>query len=198
VHVLDAQLATFQQAQTAAVEQSGHDLKDAVAPLDALEDGSHLLRRQHHGEPFRTLCPHRVKAAQIDLQHLLVHEHQGIEGLVLCAGRDVPVYRQMGEELLHLGGAHVPRMTQLVEADEAGGPLNVAFLSASGVVTDAQHLADLVEQAGRPGLRQLAEVEVQHLTVQEVERGAAGGEGLLWVFLGVGNRRQELADLGQA
>jgi len=77
-------------------------LKDAVAPLDALEDGCHLLRRQHHGEPFRTPCPHRVKAAQIDLQHLPVQEHQGIEGLVLCAGRDVPVYGQVGEKLLHL------------------------------------------------------------------------------------------------
>jgi hypothetical protein len=39
---------------------------------------------------------------------------------------------------------------------------------------------------------------VQHLTVQEVERDAAGGEGPQRVFLGVGNRRQELADLGQA
>ena len=39
---------------------------------------------------------------------------------------------------------------------------------------------------------------MQHLTGQEVERGAAGGEGPQRVFLGVGNRRQVLADLGQA
>ena len=39
---------------------------------------------------------------------------------------------------------------------------------------------------------------MQDLTGQESERGAAGGEGQQRVFLGLGERLQELADLGQA
>jgi hypothetical protein len=38
---------------------------------------------------------------------------------------------------------------------EARDPPDVAFFGAQRVVADAQHLAHLIEQAGRPGLRQL-------------------------------------------
>jgi hypothetical protein len=198
VRVLDAHLAALQQAQAAAVQQPGHELKDAVAPLHALEDGRHLLRRQHHGQPLRTPCPHRVEAAEVDLQHLLVQEHQGIEGLVLRAGRDLPVHGQVGEELLHLGGAHRARMPLVVEVDEARDPLDVALLRAPRIVANAQHLVDLVEQAGRSGPGQFTEVEVQDLAVQKVEGVPAGGEGPDRVVLGLGDGLQELAHLGQA
>jgi hypothetical protein len=89
----------------------------------------------------------------------------------------MPLHRQMSEELLHLGGVHVARMAFVVEEDETSHPLEVTFLGAQGMVTDAQGLTGLVEQAGRPGQRHLAEVGVPHHVVEEVEGVAAGGEG---------------------
>jgi hypothetical protein len=171
-------------------------LEDAFAALHVRQGGRHLFRRQHYGEPFRTPGPHRVEAAKVNLQHLLVQEKQRIESLVLGACRHLPLDRQVGEELLDLGVAHVARMPFVVEEDKAGDPLEVAFLSTPRRVANAQDLAHLVEQAGRPGQRQLPEVPVQHLAIEEVEGIAAGGEGADGVFVGLGEGLQELADLG--
>jgi len=137
VHVLDAQLAALQQAEAAAVEESGHQAEDAIGPVHVLQDRRHLRRRQDHGQPFRPPGPHRVDAAQVDLQHLLVQKEQGVERLVLRAGRDATVDRQVGEELLDLGGAHVTRVPFAVEEDESRDPLDIAGLGAQGVVADA-------------------------------------------------------------
>jgi len=198
VHVLDAQLAALQQAEAAAVQESGHQAEDAVGPFDMLEDRRYLRRRQDHGQPFRPSRPHRVDAAQVDLEHLLVQKQERRERLILRAGRDAIIDGQVSEKLLDLGGAPVTRVPLAVEEDEACDPLDVAGLGAQGVVADAQDLAHLVEQAGRPWARQLAEVQVQYLPVEEVEGVAVGGDGPHRVFLGAGHRLQELAHFGQA
>lgn len=104
----------------------------------------------------------------------------------------------MREELLHLGGTQLARVALVMEQDETGNPLDIAILGAECIMPDAQHLMDLVEQAGRPGQRQFAEVEVKHLAVEEVKRLAAGGEGRHRIFFRLGDRLQELADLGYA
>ncbi len=65
-------------------------------------------------------------------------------------------------------------------------------------MADTQHLADLAEQARRRGQRQLAEVEVQHFAVEEIESVAAGGEGAERVAVGLGDGLEELTDLRQA
>jgi hypothetical protein len=86
----------------------------------------------------------------------------------------------------------------VVKADEAGDPLEVALFRAAGVVADAEHLADLVEQARRSWQGQFAQVHVQHGTVEEVDGVAGGGEGAEGVGVGPGDGVEELADLGQA
>ena len=65
-------------------------------------------------------------------------------------------------------------------------------------MADAQHLVDLVEQAGWTGPGEFAEVAVQHLAIEEVQGVPAGGQGRHGVLLGLGDRLQELADLGHA
>jgi hypothetical protein len=142
VNVLDARLAALPQAQAAAVEEPGHELKGAVAPLHVLEDGRHFLRRQHYGEPSRSLCPDGIESAKVDFQHLFVQEQQGMEGLVLRAGRDVPVHSQVREELLDLGSAHVSWMAFVVKQNQAARPVGVAFAGAVLAEARPRHLAD--------------------------------------------------------
>ena len=71
------------------------------------------------GSRFPPPGTHGVDAARIDLQDLLIQEQQGVERLVLRAGRHVPHDRQMAEELLDFGSAHVARVPFAVEEDEA-------------------------------------------------------------------------------
>ena len=104
----------------------------------------------------------------------------------------------MSEELFHLSRAHIAWMTFVVKEDKADRPLEVTFLGAPGGVADTQDLTHLVEQAGWPGQRQFAEVQVQHLVVEKGKRVTAGGEGPNRIFFGLGNGFQELADLGEA
>jgi hypothetical protein len=59
---------------------------------------------------------------------LLVQEQQRAQGLVLRAGRNVPVRCQIGQELLDFATAHVARMASLVELNEADDPFDVALL----------------------------------------------------------------------
>jgi len=146
-------------------------------------------------------CVRPVERIRNDLYFVfcICSELARIRGVkVLRAGRHTPLDRQVGEELLDLGAAHVARMPLLVEEDEAGDPLDITRLGGAGVVADAQDLANLVEQAGRLGQWQFAQVEVQHFAVEEGEGVAAGGDGPEWVFFGLGEGLQELADLGQA
>jgi len=65
-------------------------------------------------------------------------------------------------------------------------------------MADAEDLVDLVEQARRPGQRQLAEVEVEDFAVEEIEGVPAGGEGPDGIWFGLGDGLEELTDLGQA
>ena len=64
----------------------GHQAKHSLGPVDALQHLGHLLRRQHHRQPLGPSSPHRFEPAQVDLQHLLVQEHQRVERLVLRRG----------------------------------------------------------------------------------------------------------------
>jgi hypothetical protein len=107
----------------------------------------------------------------------------------------VPLDRQVAEELLDLGGAPITWVAFMVEVDEPGDPWHVAGLGAPRVVPDAQHLPDLVEQAGRPGQGQFAQLEVQHLAVKEIEGVAGRSDRPDGILLGVGDGLQELTDL---
>jgi hypothetical protein len=84
---------------------------------------------------------------------------------------------EVGQELLDLGSAHVAGMAFVVEQDEADDPLAVAVLSAEGIVADAQHLVNLIEQARRSGQGQLTEVDMKHFAIEEVESVAADSQG---------------------
>jgi len=76
----------------------------------------------------------------------------------------------MGEKLFDLGRVQVAGVAFAVEEDEAGGPLDVALLRFGRVVSQPQHLPQLIEEARRLRLGQFADRDVQDVLVQQPQR----------------------------
>jgi hypothetical protein len=91
---------------------------------------------------------------------------------------------QVRQELLDFGSAHVARMALAVEQDELPGPVNVTCFCSRRVVSHPQDLAHLVEQPGRPGPRQLAQVDAQDRAVKQFEGGPRRLQRRQRLFLG--------------
>jgi hypothetical protein len=100
--------------------------------VEPLEHPAHLRAREHDGEPRGALRAHDdVQPRQIDLQHLLVEEQEGAQGLVLGRGSDLPIDRDRGEELRDVRGTHLGGVALVVEDDEAPDPGDVRLLGAA-------------------------------------------------------------------
>ena len=154
VNILDAEPAALEHPEPGAVEQAGHEVRHTVEPL---EHPAHLCPREYHGEPHGALRAHdAVQPRQIDLQHLLVEEQEGAQGLVLGRGGDLPIDRERREELRDFRGAHLGGGALVVEDDETPDPGDVRLLSATAEVTGSQGLADAVEETGLWGLGRVA------------------------------------------
>ena len=63
--------------------------KAPSAPSTASRSRPHLVRTEDRGEPHRPLARAAVDAGQVDAEDVLVEEQEGVERLVLGAGRDV-------------------------------------------------------------------------------------------------------------
>lgn len=214
VEVVDAQPQALHLAQPRPVEQLGAEPERAAASLDRVEDLLDLLGRGDHRQSRRALRPDVVQGAQVDLQRLLVEEDQRVQRLHLRADGDVAVDGQMRQELIDVRRAQVAGMPLAVKQNEPPRPIDVAFLSAEGVVADAEQVAELIEQAGAgvlgagqqvagglavdpaDGGGQLAERLAADDVVEEDE-GGAGLDLRAWGQIGVaGQRRQEGDHLG--
>ena len=64
--------------------------------------------------------------------HLAIHEHDGIEGLVLGRCRDISLHREVRQKGLHFLAAHFPRMAFVVKKDEPFDSGNVGHLGSVG------------------------------------------------------------------
>jgi hypothetical protein len=147
VDIMDAQPAGFQDAQARAVLQLGRHLVQALGPGDGLQHLPHLRARHDHGQAFRPPGPHGVQPRQLDLQDLLIKEQQREERLLLGAGGDVLVDRQVSEERFDLGRSHVAGVALVVEEDEGARPAGVAFPGPVLAEALAGDLANEVEEA---------------------------------------------------
>lgn len=88
-----------------------------------------------------------IEPGQLDLQHLTIKEQQCRERLILCGGTDITFHRQMAQECLDLGRAHVAGMPFVVIRCSAGSSADIRLFSAQTVVLDANTLAYPVQQA---------------------------------------------------
>jgi hypothetical protein len=197
VEVVDAHRTAFLPPQPRAVEQAGHQPVQAVAPLHRVEEAAHFLGRQDGGQSFGPPGPQGVEPGQLDAQHLLIEEQQGVERLVLRAGRDVVVGRQVGQEAFDFRCAHRVRVAQAVEANEAFGPGGVAVLGAGRELAHATGPPEPVEEAGRLGAGQLADRQAQDVMVEEGESGVGFFERVQGIFFGVGDVFEEAADVAR-
>ncbi len=77
-----------------------------LAPRTCSRTPTYFLHGQHNRQALAAPRPYGVEPAQVDIEYLCIEEEQGIERLVLGAGRDVFLDRQVGEKLLDLGRAH--------------------------------------------------------------------------------------------
>jgi len=113
VDVLDPQAARFEDAETGAVHQRGHQARRAI---HALEDQADLVGRQNDGKAGGPLRPDDlVEPGEVDAEHVAVQEQQGRQGLVLGRCRHAPVDGEVGEE-----GGHF-RRTQETYASSVRG-----------------------------------------------------------------------------
>ncbi len=195
VEVVDAHLTAFLPSQPGAVQQAGHEGIRPLAGGHGVEQAADLLGRQHGGQPFGPPGPQGIEPGQCDPQHLLIQEEQGVEGLVLRAGRDMAVGRQVGQEALDLRGSQGGGVAQAVKADVALGPVGIAVFGARRELADAASAAEAVEQPRRLGEGQVADVESKDVAVEEGEGGMGlfeTGEGILF---GSGDVFEEAADV---
>lgn len=81
-----------------------------------------------------------------DAHELFVIEDQGVEGLVLSGGGDLPFDRQMSQEGTDFGSAHILGMPFLTEEDVSSSPSHVGLLSAEGVMAQAHLVAEAIEE----------------------------------------------------
>src|SRR5215510_15086992 len=88
-----------------------------------------------------------VEPRQVLLQHFAVKEEQRAQCLVLGGGGDLSIHGQRGQELRHLGAAHLEGMA-LVVKENVPGPRDVGLFGAPTVVAGAHRGTRAVEQAG--------------------------------------------------
>ena len=62
-------------------------------------------------------------------------------------------HAQRGEESLHLGGPHVPRVALAMMEDKALDPIHILRFGADAVMLHSDAVANLVEQFRRSGSR---------------------------------------------
>ena len=140
VDVLDAQAERLAETETGAVEEL---TEEAEGRFEVVEQGEDVAAREDGGEvigPLRAL--ETFERGDLHLEDLAVQEDQRAEGLVLSRSGGVPPNRQVVEKRSDLGGAHLARVTPVVEADELTNPAEVGLLGARRVVEAADRGRD--------------------------------------------------------
>ena len=139
VQVLHPQCQAFMQAQTRTVDQLGHEFVEALhlreQPLDLLHG------KDDRKPPWTWSADKLAEVTQGQAQHLVVHEEQRIERLVLRTGRELPD-GQVGQEALDVLGAEFPWGAATVETVVLPGPVAVSRRRTGAVVTQLTFFFD--------------------------------------------------------
>ena len=144
IEVFHPQADAFHQAQASAIQEVGHE---SVAPFQMGQHGAHLGGGEDDRQPGGTFGPfHVVQPTDVLLEHFLVQEQDGAQGLVLGGGGDIAFHSQVGQELLDFPLAHLLGVSLAVEQDVALDPVHIGLLGANAVVFQPDFFANLVEQ----------------------------------------------------
>jgi hypothetical protein len=116
IHILDPQPQRLHQSEAAAVQQPHHQGR---LSLQSLAHRPHLRFAEHHRQPAPCPCPHHTLQLQVALQQLPVQKQQRRQRLILGGGTDLQVHRQVAQEGVHLGAAHLARVAPAVKPQES-------------------------------------------------------------------------------
>ena len=72
------------------------------------------------------------------MEYLAIQEQEGVESLVLSAGRHLLVDRQIAEKMVDLGTSHIRRTSIMVKSDKSTDPLEVCSFRFRRVVLYSQ------------------------------------------------------------
>ena len=104
LQILGSQPQRLGEAQAASVQQYADE------PVDALQIGENaldiLLAENGRQAPRASGSYHIADPRQIDIQHAFVEKQQRRQRLALRGGRNIPVLRQVAQEVLHFLAAH--------------------------------------------------------------------------------------------
>ena len=181
--------------QSGPVEQTRHQPVQTVAAFHGVEEAAHFFRRQHGRQPFGPFRSQGDQSRQFDAQHLLVQKQQGVKGLILRAGGDVAVDRQVGEKLFDFRRSHGIGVAQAVKADEAFRPVGITVFGAWRVLADATGAAESVEQAWRFGAGQFAHRQGENVVVEKGQGGVGFFQRVQGILFGLGDVFEEAADI---
>lgn len=147
IDILDAQTQTFEQPQSAAIEQLN---RQAVFGRHALDDCSGFLFGQHGRYPLRPLGWCCVDRFDVDVyvEHIPVKEEDTAEGLILGRGGYFLVDGKMGQESFNFGRAHVLGVALFVKEYVTLDPVDIGILGADGVMLAPQGVTHAIEQFG--------------------------------------------------
>jgi hypothetical protein len=151
VDVLHAEGERFLHAESGAVEDLAEETEGRLKPVEQRED---VAAREDVGEVVGALRAFEAfERGHLDLEDLAVEEDQRAQGLVLRRRCAATTDREVIEECGDLGGAHLARVTPVVEADELANPAEVRLLGARRVVQAADRGGDGFEEGhgGAPG-----------------------------------------------
>ena len=143
VNILDAQSDTFHKAKAGAVEDLGHEFKEAV---HLSNDAHGFIAAEDGGKTFGAFSGGKQNRFDFLVEHFAVQEEDGAEGLVLGGGGDVPFGGEVDDIGTDLVGAHLGGMLFMVEEDVAADPIEVGFFGAVGVMLKAEGVLHLFEK----------------------------------------------------
>jgi hypothetical protein len=156
---MNARLQSHKRATLAPAVQCRCQL---MHTLHAADNAQGLVSRHDGRQALGLVGAERVNVPQLLMEHLAVQKEQRADtlsaaqrrgcagrGLGLSGGGHVAFDRQVGEERLHLGAAHVLRVAFGVEQDVARDPIGVGLLGAIGIVPQGDATRCLSRSASR-------------------------------------------------
>ena len=149
VQILNPQMQGFEQARTAAVEETGEEVRRTV---QFIQDAEAFVVVEVGLDIGAFLRAGGVQIVERNTKHVLVEEQERGKGLVLSGGRDLLLGDEMGEEgfdpfgrlRTNLRCAHGAGVVQLMEADIALVPMNISLFGAIGIAAEADGLTQAV------------------------------------------------------
>ena len=90
------------------------------------------------------LGPNGLEFSGLFAENTLEQEDYSVECLVLRRCRDLPLDRQMGQELFDLAAAHAAGVPKLMEPDECHDPSYIGLFGPVGIMQRSDLRADLI------------------------------------------------------